>query len=120
MRVDQVQRIIGAYMENSGRGGFMTGTVKSVEPLIINAGAKLVLEADDIYIADNCTELILKLRHKHDGGEEQLLDKIVLREGLKKGDGVLILTRPDNVDGVKYIIVDKIRKFTATREVSGK
>ena len=106
MRVDQVQKIIGNYMQNSGRGGFITGAVKSVSPLAIEAG-KLQLSEGSLYITDNCIGLTVTI----DG------NPVELRPALKPGDGVLLLCRPDNVDGVKYVLIDRIQKYISTREV---
>lgn len=116
MTVTQVQKIIGQYMQNSGRGGFITGTVESVSPLSVKAG-KLELGEESLYITDNCIGLIMNLKHDHDDGSPELKDGVVLRDELKPGDGVLLLCRPDKVDGVKYILLDRIQKYKPVREV---
>lgn len=120
MRVDQTQKIIGNYLQNSGRGGFVTGVVESVEPLTVRAG-KLVLEEESLYITDSCIGLIMHLEHQHTsscgGTDKRLRDWVILRPALKAGDGVLLLCRPDNVDGVKYILLDRIQPYQQVREV---
>jgi hypothetical protein len=102
--VEQCKRIIKAYLQNTGRGGFMTGTVSSTGPLTITAGSKLVINSDNAYFTDNCIGL------KVNGKE--------LRPPLKNGDGVLILCRPDNAGGVKYIVIDRIQPYQSVREVT--
>lgn len=102
--VEQCKKIIKAYLQNSGRGGFMTGTVASTSPLAITAGSKLEISAANTYVTDNCIGL------KVNGVE--------LRPPLKAGDGVLILCRPDNSGGVKYIVLDRIQPYKAVREVT--
>lgn len=119
MTVTQVQKIIGNYLQNSGRGGFITGIVSSVSPLTIKSGDKLILKENNIYITDSCIGLKLNLKHTQ-GGEEKLQDDIILRPPLKKGDGVLMISRPDTVDGVKYIIIDRIQPYQELREVDGR
>lgn len=102
--VDQCKRIIRAYLDHTGRGGFQTGTVSSVSPLKIRVSEKLELDADDLYIADSCVGLKV-------GGK-------VLRPQLKAGDGVLLICRPSSIDGIKYILFDRIQPYQAVREVS--
>ncbi len=120
MRVDQVQKIMTGYMQNSGRGGFLTGKVTSISPLTIQAG-KLSLDEASLYITDNCIGLVMHLEHSHicSCGEtdKRLRDWVILREPFKVGDGVLLLSRPDNVDGVKYIVLDRIQPYVNIREV---
>jgi hypothetical protein len=111
-------------MQNSGRGGFITGVVASVSPLAITAG-KLELEASQLYITDNCVGLTVNLEHSHvvsSGGatDNRLLDKVVLRAPLRAGDGVLLLCRPDSADGVKYVILDRIQPYVNIREVTAR
>lgn len=102
--VDQCKRIIRAYLDHTGRGGFQTGTVSSVSPLKVKLSEKLELESDDFYITDNC----IGLQH----GDS------VYRSPLKSGDGVLLLCRPAGNDGVKYILLDRIQPYKVVREVS--
>lgn len=124
MRVDQVQKIMGNYMQNSGRGGFITGTVTALSPLTVQAG-KLTLDESQLYITDSCIGLAMHLEHSHtcpSCGEtdKRLRDFVILREAFKPGDGVLLLCRPDNVDGVKYIVLDRIQPYIELREVTAR
>nr|WP_319487235.1 DUF2577 family protein [uncultured Caproiciproducens sp.] len=102
--VEQCKRIIQAYLDHTGRGGFQTGIVSSTAPLKIRISAKLELEEDDLYVTDNCIGL-------KKGSE-------IFRQSLKAGDGVLLLCRPGNRDGIKYILLDRIQPYKDTREVS--
>ncbi len=102
--VYQCKRIIRAYLDHTGRGGFQTGTVSSVSPLKIKLSEKLELDADDLYISDNCIGL--------------KLGDTVLRTPLKAGDGVLLLCRPAGMEGIKYILLDRIQPYQPIREVS--
>ena len=102
--VDHCKKIIQAYLQNSGRGGFMTGTVASTSPFVVSVGTRLELNAANSYITDSCIGLKVN-------GQE-------LRAPLRPGDGVLILCRPDVSNGVKYIILDRIQTYKPVREVS--
>jgi hypothetical protein len=97
--------------------------VSSVSPLAITAG-KLELEASQLYITDSCIGLTINLAHSHVYGsgttDTRLRDKVVLREPLKVGDGVLLLCRPESADGVKYIILDRIQPYINVREVTAR
>ena len=52
--VEQCKRIISKYLHHSGRGGFMTGTILSVEPLTIRVEDRLTVTEEDLYITENC------------------------------------------------------------------
>ncbi|EYE88262.1 hypothetical protein Q428_08665 [Fervidicella metallireducens AeB] len=117
--VEQVKKIITNFLNNTGRGGFMTGVVSSISPLKIKAGARLEIPEENLYITDNCIGLVINLRHKHNYSEGALNDGVVLREALQVGDGVLLLCRPRTVDGTKYIVLDRIQPYKSVREVDG-
>lgn len=117
--VEQVKKIITNFLNKTGRGGFMTGVVSSISPLKIKAGARLEIPEDNLYITDSCIGLVINLRHKHNYSEEALKNKVILRQSLKVGDGVLLLCRPSAADGTKYIVLDRIQQYKETREVDG-
>lgn len=128
--VEQCKKIISNYLGHSGRGGFMTGVVTSTAPLAILAEDRLPITAADIYVTDSCIGLTLNLAHAHkyedassSGGstktsQSALQGGVTLRRPLQAGDGVLLLCRPDNIDGVKYILLDRIQPYTVARAVS--
>lgn len=101
--VNQCKRVIRAFLDHTGRGGFRTGTVESTSPLRIKLSDKLTLDEDDIYITDNCI------------GLKQA--STVYRQPLRTNEGVLVLCRPSEGDGIKYILLDRIQPYKATREV---
>lgn len=117
--VEQVKKIITNFLNNTGRGGFMTGVVSSISPLKIKAGARLEIPEENLYITDSCIGLVINLRHKHNYSEAALNNGVVLREALQVGDGVLLLCRPRTVDGSKYIVLDRIQPYKSVREVDG-
>lgn len=106
--VEQVKTIISNYLASNGQGGFTTGTVQSTSPLVIQGGQRLEIKTDHLYITDSCIGLTLALP---DG-------KVVLREPLKKGDGVLLLSRPASGGNTKYILLDRIQPYQDSREVT--
>lgn len=135
--VEQVKTIITKFLNKTGRGGFMTGVVSSVSPLKIKAGSRLEIPEANLYITDNCIGLKINLKHSHgyvdehcSGGlsdvssynkdtAQSLQNKVVLRESLKIGDGVLLLCRPNTAEGTKYIVLDRIQPYKAVREANG-
>lgn len=122
--IEQVKQIMQNYLHNGGRGGFITGTIKSISPLTIQAD-RITLTENDLYVTDSCIGLIMHYRHKHAGDsggqtDEQLQDDVILRQPFAVGEGVLLLCRPEAEDGSKYIVLDRIQPYQNKREVSAK
>lgn len=128
--VEQCKQIISNFLGHSGRGGFMTGVVTAVAPLAIVAEDRLPITAADLYVTDSCIGLSVNLAHAHryedtdeakpttKTSESALQNGVVLRRALQVGDGVLLLCRPDNIDGVRYILLDRIQPYSTARAVS--
>lgn len=115
--VEQCKRILKNYLDHSGRGGFLTGVVKSVAPLIINVDNRYDIGAGCLYVTENCIGLIMHFKHEHEHVPERLQNDVVVRRPLQPGDGVLLLCRPDSLDNVKYILLDRIQPYVVSREV---
>lgn len=110
----------------------MTAVVTSTTPLVVTTESGMSILASDLYVTDNCIGLLLNLTHDHkhedtekDGqpptektSDPALRNQVVLRRGLAVGDGVLLLCRPDSIDGVKYILLDRIQPYIGARVVS--
>ena len=105
--VEQVKQIVTKMLGHSGRGGFITGTVHSINPLKIRLSDKLILTGSDLYVTENC--IGVKGTHSFTGGTCNI------RSPLKTGDGVLLICRPSGLDGSKYILLDKIQPYKETR-----
>ena len=95
-------------LKKTGRGGFLTGTITSIVPLKIQISQRLEITSTDLYITGNC--IGCRGLHSHTGGICNI------REPLKIGDGVLILSRLANQDGSKYILLDKIQPYKEMRD----
>lgn len=120
--LEQLKKVASAAMAASGRGGFLTGTIASASPLTVVLESGLQLTAAELYITDNCIGLFVNLKHTHAGGsvsiEESLKNPIQLRRPLQAGDGVLLISRPDSADGSKYILLDRVQPYLASRGVT--
>lgn len=116
--LEQLKKVASTAMAASGRGGFLTGTIASISPLTVVLESGLQLTAADLYITDNCIGLAVNLKHTHSSGEEGLKNPIQLRRPLQAGDGVLLLCRPENADGTKYILLDRVQPYLASRGVT--
>jgi hypothetical protein len=82
--------------------------VISSEPLEIKLDQKLILTKEFFIIPETLTRYELELSHSHSipgGSTAPSLNKIVIREGLKSGDSVVILRVQG---GDKYLILDKV------------
>ncbi|MCR8645570.1 DUF2577 domain-containing protein [Paenibacillus sp. N1-5-1-14] len=85
--------------------------VTQMNPLELNVDQRFTLTEDFLIIPESLTRYEIDLKHKHDalGGSTQdaLPQKIVIREGLKNGDNVLLLRVQG---GNSFIILDKVVK----------
>ena len=106
---NQVKQIISKYLQDSGRGGYQTGVVSSVKPLKIRLNNKIEITEQSLYISDAAIGLSVKV-----GSYE----KAVVRNPLKVGDGVLLITQPRADGRQMYILLDRIQKYSEKREVT--
>lgn len=87
----------------------MFGTVTEEKPLKILVDQRLPLDEDFLIVTERLTRYEIDLKHKHEtNGEptkDALTEKVVIREGLKTGDGVLLLRIQG---GQKYVVWDKV------------
>lgn len=79
------------------------GEVLSIDNLQVKVNQKLILPKDVLIIPESLTRYEIDLTHSH--GEGSALDKIVIREGLKKGDKVLLIRVQG---GQQFIIWDRV------------
>lgn len=106
--VEQVKQIVTKMLGHSGRGGFITGTVYSINPLRIRLSDKLILTGSDLYVTENC--IGVTGIHSFTG------QKCNIRSPLQFGDGVLLICRPSGLDGSKYILLDRIQPYIEKRD----
>ena len=80
------------------------GEVLSIGDFKIKVDQKLILDKDFFIIPERLTRYEVDLKHIH-GSTGTALGKLVIREGLKKGDKVLLLSVQG---GQQYVILDKV------------
>lgn len=87
----------------------MLGTVSQVDPLEILVDQRFKIDEDFLIVTERVTKQEIDLKHKHDtNGEptqDALTEKIVIREGLKPGDGVVLLRVQG---GQQFVVLDKV------------
>lgn|SRR5690606_26231083 len=87
----------------------MFGTVTKESPLEVLVDQRLLLDEDFFIIPEQLTRYEIDLRHYHEtNGEptrDALPDKVVIREGLKVGDGVVLLRVQG---GQQFVVLDKV------------
>jgi hypothetical protein len=106
---DQVKQIIAKFLQDTGRGGHITGVVTSVSPLKVRINNKIEITEQSIYITD--AAIGLKVTVPGSG-------TATLRQALQVNDAVLLGTQP-RADGKQmYILLDRIQKYQPNREVS--
>lgn len=84
------------------------GEVLNVGDFKIKIDQKLILPKEFFIIPESLTRYEIDLSHNHNytnGSTSKGLDKIIIREGLKQGDKVLLLRVQG---GQQYIILDKV------------
>lgn len=88
------------------------GTITNINPLEVNVDQRFTLDEDFLILTESLQRYELDLKHTHllPGSEvtkDALIDKIVVRPGLQKGDIVLLLQVQG---GQKYVVWDKVVK----------
>ncbi|MFD2703822.1 DUF2577 domain-containing protein [Paenibacillus shunpengii] len=88
----------------------LQGKVTSLNPLVVTVEQRLAIPEDFLIVPESLTRYEIDLSHTHGlyGGsdtQEALTSKIVIREGLKFGDAVLLLQAQGGQD---FIILDKV------------
>ncbi|RRJ62396.1 DUF2577 domain-containing protein [Paenibacillus oralis] len=89
------------------------GTVTKINPLEVNVDQRFTLDEDFLVVTERLSRYEVDLKHNHtyinDGSQsntgDALPDKIVIREGLKVGDKVLLLRVQG---GQQYVVWDKV------------
>lgn len=79
------------------------GEVLSTDKLRVKINQKLILPQETLLIPESLTRYEIDLTHNH--GEGSALGKIVIREGLKVGDKVLLLRVQG---GQKFVVMDRV------------
>lgn len=102
---DTIKRLGANAVDASNPVTVMYGTVTKINPLEVNVDQRFTLEEDFLVITERLTRYEADLKHSHGSGEESLLDRVVIREGLKVGDAVLLLRVQG---GQKYVVWDRV------------
>lgn len=106
---DTIKRLGAGAIEARNPVAVMYGEVTKVDPLEILVDQRFTLESDFLDVTERLTRYEIDLKHNHiySGGETEdaLTDKVVIREGLKVGDSVLLLRVQG---GQKYVVLDKV------------
>lgn len=105
--------VIKQISENTTGAGYpvavMLGTVSQVEPLEILVDQRFKIDEDFLIITERVTKQEFDLKHRHDtSGEptkDALIERVVVREGLNVGDGVVLLRVQG---GQQFVVLDKV------------
>lgn len=107
--VNAIKQITMNLNEAEHPVAIMFGTVTKVQPLEILVDQRLLLDEDFFVLTEQLTRCEIDLKHNHntkgDPTQEALTEKIIIREGLKEGDGVLLLRMQG---GQQYVVLDKV------------
>ncbi len=98
-----------AAMTAANPAAILFGVVSSADPLEVIVDQRFTLPADFLILLECLTHYEVDLQHKHTSSSgdtgEALTEKIVIREGLRSGDTVLLLRVQG---GQQYVILDRV------------
>lgn len=84
------------------------GEITSIKPLKIKISDRLILNQNQLMLTDAVTLKTINLTHKHEDSERaELTSPIIVRDGLKKGDKVLLLKAKQ---GQTYVVISRVVK----------
>ncbi len=108
---DTIKRLGAGAVDAGNPVAVMFGKVTKVNPLEVNVDQRFTLDEDFLIVTERLTRYEVDLKHKHktssEDTEEALTEKVVIREGLKADDTVLLLRVQG---GQKYVVWDKVIK----------
>lgn len=106
---DVIKQISSGANQAGQPVAIMYGTVKSINPLVVNVDQRFDLTEDFLVIPESLIRYEIDLKHKHptngEDTQDALLDKIVIREGLKANDGVILIRVQG---GSSFLVADKV------------
>ncbi|RXM69435.1 DUF2577 domain-containing protein [Clostridium tetani] len=101
--IDTIKKASMGAVGASNPVNILFGEVLSIEDFKIKVDQKLILDKDFFIIPERLTRYEVNLTHNH--GYSNALGKLVIREGIKQGDKVLLLRVQG---GQQYVILDKV------------
>ncbi|RXI46260.1 hypothetical protein DP145_06690 [Clostridium tetani] len=102
--IDTIKKASMGAVGASNPVNILFGEVLSIEDFKIKVDQKLILDKDFFIIPESLIKYEVDLKHNHDSNNTAL-GKLVIREGLKQGDKVLLLRVQG---GQQYVILDKV------------
>lgn len=102
--IDIIKKASMGAVGSSNPVNILSGEVLSIEDFKIKVDQKLILDKDFFIIPERLTRYEVDLKHSH-GSTSTALGKLVIREGIKQGDKVLLLRVQG---GQQYVILDKV------------
>lgn len=106
--IDTIKRASIRALNASNPVNIVFGEVLDTDNFKIKIDQKLILDRNFFIIPESLTRHEIDLTHEHTytgGTTETSLSKLVIREGLKQGDKVLLLRVQG---GQQYIVLDKV------------
>lgn len=115
--IKQLRAIALGSIEASKPSESMVGQVTGVDPLEITVDQRLVLDADLLLVTERVKRYVVSLTHSHVYKDETptetatkttqtaLPDVLVIREGLKMGDAVVLQQMKG---GQQFVVMDKL------------
>ncbi|WDV47458.1 DUF2577 domain-containing protein [Clostridiaceae bacterium M8S5] len=117
--LEPIQSAIKNYLESADLADLLYGVVTSISPLKIKINQKLELPSQALLLTSSVIKKEIELKHVHKyedstkesstvkNTQEALKEKIIITEGLKINNKVMLL-KVNN--GQKYIVLDKLQE----------
>ena len=105
---EAIKGCINQVMAQAEFADIELGEVVNIKPLKIKLSDRLILNQNQLMLTDAVTLKTVNLTHKHEDGEDTALTSpIIVRDGLKKGEKVLLLKAKQ---GQTYVIISRVVK----------
>lgn len=106
---EAIKVLVNQVLSSTEFADIELGEIISTQPLKIKLSDRLILNQSQVMLTDAVTLKTINLMHKHEDSERaELTSPIIVRDGLKKGDKVLLLKARQ---GQTYVIISRVVKL---------
>lgn len=106
---EAIKVLVNQVLSSTEFADIELGEIISTQPLKIKLSDRLILNQSQVMLTDAVMLKTVNLTHKHEDGEDTALTSpIIVRDGLKKGDKVLLLKAKQ---GQTYVIISRVVKL---------
>lgn len=105
---EAIKVLVNQVLSSTEFADIELGEIVSIKPLKIKLSDRLILNQNQLMLTDAVTLKTINLTHKHEESERaELTSPIIVRDGLKKGEKVLLLKAKQ---GQTYVVISRVVK----------